>query len=125
MSVDEFRRSFPGESGLVEFKTGVSGEQIQDTAVAFSNADGGVILIGIRDNGEIAGRALDAGTEDDIHQALQAARDVGRYGVSEVDVAGRPVCVIVIARRREGFAQTSKGVVKIRRGTRDDPLFGT
>jgi len=125
MSVDEFQRSFPGESGLVEFKTGVSGEQIQDTAVSFSNADGGVILIGIRDNGEIAGRALDAGTEDDIHQALQAARDIGRYGVSEVDVAGRPVCVIAIARRREGFAQTSKGVVKIRRGTRDDPLFGT
>lgn len=51
----------------------MSGEQIQDTAVAFSNADGGVILIGVRDNGEIAGRALDAGTEDDIHQALQAA----------------------------------------------------
>jgi ATP-dependent DNA helicase RecG len=124
LSVDEFRRLFPGESGLVEFKTGVSGEQIQDTAVAFSNADGGVILIGVRDDGEIAGRTLDAGTEDDIHQALQAARDIGRYGVSEVDVEGRPLCVIGLARRREGFAQTSKGVVKVRRGTRDDPLFG-
>ena len=35
------------------------------------------------------------------------------------------MCVIAIARRREGFAQTSKGVVKVRRGTRDDPLFGS
>jgi ATP-dependent DNA helicase RecG len=26
--------------------------------------------------------------------------------------------------RREGFAQTSAGVVRVRRGTRDDPLFG-
>lgn len=125
MSVAEFRRAFPGESGLVEFKTGVSGEQIPDSAVAFSNAEGGVILVGVRDDGEIAGRVLDAGTEDDIHQALQAARDIGRYEISQVDVDGRPVVVVAIARRREGFAQTSKGVVKVRRGTRDDPLFGS
>jgi ATP-dependent DNA helicase RecG len=125
MSEQEFQRAFPSESDVVEFKTGVSGEQIQDSAVAFSNARGGVILVGVRDDGEVAGRVLDAGTEDDIHQALQAARDIGRYGVSQVDVEGRGVCVISIARRREGFAQTSKGVVKVRRGTRDDPLFGT
>jgi ATP-dependent DNA helicase RecG len=125
MSAEEFRRAFPGESDAVEFKTGVSGGQIQDSAVAFSNASGGVILVGVRDDGEVAGRALDAGTEDDIHQALQAARDIGRYGISQVDVEGRPVCVIAIARRREGFAQTSNGVVKVRRGTRDDPLFGS
>jgi predicted HTH transcriptional regulator len=73
MSEQEFQRAFPSESDVVEFKTGVSGEQIQDSAVAFSNARGGVILVGVRDDGEVAGRVLDAGTEDDIHQALQAA----------------------------------------------------
>ena len=92
--------------------------------MAFSNADGGVMLVGVRDDGEIAGRPLDAGTEDAIHQAIGNARDPGRYGLAQVDVDGRPVCVISIARRREGFAQTSGGVVKVRRGTRDDPLFG-
>ena len=106
-------------------RRGFPEEQIQDSAVAFSNARGGVILVGVRDDGDVAGRVLDAGTEDDIHQALQAARDIGRYGISQVDVEGRGVCVISIARRREGFAQSSKGVVKVRRGTRDDPLFGT
>jgi predicted HTH transcriptional regulator len=30
--------------------------------VAFSNADGGVMLIGVRDDGSIAACALDAGT---------------------------------------------------------------
>ena len=82
-------------------------EQMQSTAVAFSNADGGVILIGVQDDGAIAARALDAGTQDDIHRAMQAARDVGRYGLSQLDVDGKPVTVLSVARRREGFAQTS------------------
>lgn len=124
LSLAEFGVAFPGESQLVEFKRGTSQEELQNTAVAFSNADGGVILIGVRDDGTIAARALDAGTQDDIHRAMQAARDVGRYGLTQVDVDGKPVCVIAVARRREGFAQTSGGVVRVRRGTRDDPLFG-
>jgi len=124
MSLDEFRQAFACEGQYVEFKTGVGSEPIQATAVAFSNADGGVMLVGVRDDGEIAGRTLDTGTHDDIHRALQGARDVGRYSTAQLDVEGRPICVIAVARRREGFAQTSGGVVRVRRGTRDDPLFG-
>lgn len=120
----EFEAAFSGESQHVEFKRGTSMEELQNTAVAFSNADGGVILIGVRDDGAIAARALDAGTQDDIHRAMQAARDVGRYGLSQLDVDGKPVVVLSVARRRDGFAQTSSGVVRVRRGTRDDPLFG-
>lgn len=55
---------------------------------------------------------------------MQSARDVGRYSLSQLDVDGKPACVLAVARRREGFAQTSSGVVRLRRGTRDDPLFG-
>lgn len=124
MSRREFASAFPGEGEHIEFKRGVSGAQLQDTAVAFSNADGGVLLVGVEDDGSILGRALDAGTQDDIHQAMQSARDVGRYAIAQLDVDGRPVCVLAVARRREGFAQTAKGVVKVRRGTRDEPLFG-
>jgi hypothetical protein len=51
MSVAEFRGAFPGESQHVEFKRGTSMEQLQNTAVAFSNADGGVVLIGVQDDG--------------------------------------------------------------------------
>ena len=124
LTAAEFQGAFPGESQYVEFKRGTSLEELQNTAVAFSNADGGVILIGVRDDGAIASRVLDAGTQDDIHRAMQAARDVGRYGLSQVDVDGKPVTVLAVARRRDGFAQTSSGVVRVRRGTRDDPLFG-
>jgi ATP-dependent DNA helicase RecG len=54
MSLAEFRTAFPGESQHVEFKRGTSMEQLQSTAVAFANADGGVILIGVQDDGAIA-----------------------------------------------------------------------
>lgn len=124
LTPEEFAATFPGESEFVEFKRGTSQEQLQSTAVAFSNAAGGIILIGVNDDGSIAGRALDVGTQDDIHQAMQAARDIGRYTLNQIDVGGQPISVFSIARRREGFAQTSAGVIRVRRGTRDDPLFG-
>ncbi len=125
LTAADFREAFPTESQHVEFKRGTSIEQLQNSAVAFSNAEGGVILIGVNDDGSLAGRPLDAGTQDDIHRAMQAARDVGRYGLSQLDVDGKPVSILAVARRREGFAQTSSGVVRVRRGTRDDPLFGS
>ena len=109
MSPAEFRDAYPAEGRYVEFKRGVSGSQLQNTAVAFSNADGGLVLIGVEDDGNVCGRSLDAGTQDNIHRALQEARDVGRYSLSQIDVAGRSVIVLAIARRREGFAQTSGG----------------
>lgn len=124
LTASDFKREFPSENQWLEFKSGVSQEQLQNTAVAFSNADGGVILIGIRDDGEVAGRALDSGTQDDIHRSLQAARDIGRYTLGQLDVDGTSVSVVAVARRRDGFAQTSGGVVRVRRGTRDEPLFG-
>ena len=39
-------------------------------------------------------------------------------------MGGTPVVVLSVARREEGFAQVSNGVVRIRKGTRDEPLFG-
>src|SRR3712207_2782605 len=94
LSGPEFRAAFPGESQVVEFKRGISMEELQNTAVAFSNAEGGVVLIGVRDDGSIAARSLDAGTQDDIHRAMQAARDVGRYALHQIDVDGKPVTII-------------------------------
>lgn len=109
----------------MEFKTGVGSGPVQNTAVAFSNAQGGVILVGVEDDGAIVGRTLDAGTADAIHTALGEVHDPGRYGVSTIDVGGKAVTVISVARREQGFAQTSSGRVLQRRGTQDRPLFGS
>lgn len=124
LDLADFEREFPKETQLIEFKNGIGSDTLQETIVAFSNAEGGVILIGVSDDGRVVGRALDPGSADSIHQTLRDTRDPGRYTIHEVQVAGKPVIAISIARRQDGFAQTSNGVVRVRKGTRDEPLFG-
>jgi hypothetical protein len=68
-------------------------------------------------SGAILGRELSPSALDDIHRAIREARDPGRYAVHQLDVDGRPVIVIGVARRIEGFAQTSSGRILVRRGT--------
>lgn len=124
ISADDFATEYPSEGDYVEFKRGVGADPLQATIVAFSNHDGGVILVGVADGGSVEGRPLDPGTADAIHQIFRNARDPGRYSLHELLVDDRRVTVISVARRREGFAQTSSGIVRVRHGTRDDALFG-
>lgn len=120
----EFMRLISNEGDLIEKKTGVGQVPLQEAFVGFSNAEGGDIFVGVTDEGRVVGRRLDQGVEDRIHEAALAARDVGRYKIFEIDVAGTQVTVINIKRRVEGFAQTSNGRVLIRRGARNISLFG-
>ena len=124
MSLEEFAEAFPSESEFVERKAGVNRSAIQEATVAFSNADGGVILIGVDDDGGIVGRDLSPGLTDDLHQAIREARDPGRYAIHTLDVAGRQIVVLSVARRVEGFSQTSSGRILARRGTMKVALFG-
>jgi ATP-dependent DNA helicase RecG len=55
---------------------------------------------------------------------MRDVHDPGRYSIHEVSVNGHPVVVLSVARREDGFAQVSNGVVRVRKGTRDEPLFG-
>jgi len=123
-SHEDFARLVARESDHVERKTGVGNEPLQEVLVAFSNDDGGVVFVGVKDDGSVVGRVHDQGVDDKIHKAALAARDVGRYAISELTVAGRPIVAIEVRRREEGFAQTSNGRVLVRRGGRNVPLFG-
>ena len=125
MSKREFAAAFPeSESGLVERKTGISRGPFADSIVAFSNTEGGVILIGVDDAGNVVGRELTQGLEDNVHEVMSNIRDPGRYTLHSLGVDGRTITVLAIAKRREGFSQTSNGRVLVRRGTRDEALFG-
>lgn len=125
LAADEFKREFREEGQCIEFKTGISRRQLQETVASFSNSNGGVILIGVSDDGEILGRELDAGAADAIHQLMRDVHDPGRYSLHRVLVDNQAIVAVSIARRQEGFAQMSNGVVRIRKGTRDEPLFGS
>lgn len=124
VSADEFRATFPREGDHVEFKEGVSHKQIQKVITALSNTDGGVVLIGVRDDGAIVGRSRTTSLEADIHRAVREVNDPGRYWIHDVDVDGKTVVVIAVAQKAQGFAQTSDGQVLVRKGEDSVPLIG-
>jgi len=124
LTLAEFVDRFPGENEHIEFKTGTGNQPLQDAIVAFSNADGGVILVGVRDDGTVAGRELNQGTLDAITQSFRDTRDPGSYRIRQIEVDGIPIVAISVARRVNGFAQTSNGRILARRGTQKVALFG-
>lgn len=121
----EFQALIERENDRVELKTGTGNVPLQESLVAFSNADGGVILIGVTNAREVVGRRLDQGTEDAIHRAARDAHSVGRYRIRQVPVAGVSVVAVEVLRREEGFAQTSSGRVLVRRGGHNVALIGS
>lgn len=114
---------FPDEGETVERKTGAGQKGLQRSIAAFSNTAGGVILLGVDDDGSIVGRSMSR-VEDAIHQAVQTLHDPGRYGIHEIDVEGKPVTVVSVERRSEGFTQLPDSAVLVRRGAHTVPLFG-
>lgn len=124
MSPDEFAEAFPVESHLVERKAGTGARELQRAIVAFSNSDGGVILIGVNDSGQVEGRPLTQGVSEAVHQAASATHDPGRYWIYELLVGSTRISVVSVARRTQGFSQTSRGETLVRRGASSVPLIG-
>lgn len=112
------------EGEYVEFKEGASRGRIAEAAMAFSNADGGVILLGVTDRGLIKGADLSVGGETRLRQALDQVRDLGRYRFYRFRVDGRMVVAVSVAPRRNSFAQLPNGQVKQRRGASNHTLLG-
>lgn len=124
MTADAFTAAFPGESEHVELKQGVGPSRIQETAVAFSNTDGGVMLLGVSPSHEIVG-VTNAGKKiKDVYQALRDTRNPGRYEVDQLQVGDKTVLVVAVARRHEGFAQAPNGAVLVRQGASNVALLG-
>lgn len=124
MTGGALRAALPGESGLVEFKQGVPEDKIREAVVAFSNTDGGVLLIGVGPDGVLHDRPLTGEFEARIHRVMQGVQSPGRYDVHELQVDDRRLTVLSVERRQEGFAQMHDGRVLVRRGAMNAPLIG-
>jgi ATP-dependent DNA helicase RecG len=124
MSAGLFASEFPRENEYIEFKAGVGRDAIHRTVTAFSNTDGGVLILGVTDRGEIAGRSLTGSVETDITHAILGIHNPGRYWLYELDVEGKTVIVVSVAKREQGFAQTSDGQLVVRKGAHSVPLVG-
>jgi hypothetical protein len=110
-----------GEHQMLDFKFEVSDfRKISRTLVAFSNTDGGKLLVGVKDNGAIAGIR----SEEEYYMVEGAARmyckPEVRFKVREWQVEGRKVMEVIIARGEDipYMAQDHEGrwVAYIRQG---------
>jgi ATP-dependent DNA helicase RecG len=124
LTEEEFAVAFPAENDFIERKLGVSGKALQDAAVAFSNAEGGVVLIGVDDSGVVYGKEPTPGTELAIHRALSETRNLARYWLHRLVVGEKPITVLAVDQGMEGLAQTPNGRPLIRKGASNAPLFG-
>ena len=105
LTLADFRSRFSGESEYVEFEEGVSRERIREAVVGFSNADGGVVPVGITDRADVRG-VPDVGDADRrIRDALTDVHNPGRYEIQSLQVGDSAVVVLSVARRREGFSR--------------------
>jgi len=109
---------------MVEFKQGAPAAKIADTVAAFSNSDGGVLLLGVKGDGEPVGLTIGPETERKVHGAVRTLYSPARYDIAELDVEGRAVIVLSVARRHSGVAQTSDGRVLIRLGASNVAAIG-
>lgn len=125
LEFDTFRKLFPIEGDYIEFKRGISSRRLQDAVVAFSNADGGIVLFGVDDGGRPVGLDVGQETEAEIHAAVHKVISPGRYSLHTVLVEDRRILVLSVARRVEGFAQLASGSVLVRRGASNLTLIGT
>jgi ATP-dependent DNA helicase RecG len=116
-----------GEGQLIEFKPfggGVSVTSLAETIVAFANAEGGTILIGVDDNGRITGFSP---TTDNIDRLLNAARDCCQppvpVNLERVEMNGRTVVAIIVERSTSLHSHVD-GRVILRVGSQDKRLLG-
>jgi len=117
-----------GEDQQLDFKFEISdSRKIARTLVAFSNTDGGTLLIGVKDNGNIAG----VRTDEEFYMVQAAA---GMYCKPEVEfdskrwvVEGKTVLEVTIPKGKDYpyFAQTetNKWLAYIR--VRDENILAT
>lgn len=124
MSGAHLAKQYPAESDTVEFKAGAGVDPLQRSMAAFSNTRGGSVLIGVADDGRAVGVPDPSGVVARVHAATRDIRDLGRYEVRTLDVDGLAVVVVEVSRRVNGFAQLANGLVLVRRGEHDVPLFG-
>ncbi|MCY3862779.1 MAG: putative DNA binding domain-containing protein [bacterium] len=124
LTPEEFTEAFPGEGQHVEWKAGMGRRPIQEAIVAFSNAGGGILILGVDDRGCIVGCPLNEGLEKNLWEMVGQIESPGLVQISGMEVGRDRVTVVAVGQRYDGIAQTSNGRALVRRGKQNLPLLG-
>ena len=114
-----------GEHQMLDFKFEISdSRRIARSLAAFANTDGGRLLVGVKDNGAIAGVRSD----EEIHM-IQAAAEMYcqpkvEYTTEEWEINGKTVLEVIIPKDRhhKHKAPDNQGVYKIFVRVKDENL---
>lgn len=124
LSRPAFDRQYPGESETLEFKQGVSENKIAEAVTAFSNTNGGAVVMGVGPDRTLHGLAVDGEMTAKVHRAVGKVHRAGRYELESLLVDAVSLLVLRVSRRNSGYAQTSDGRVLVRRGAMNVALLG-
>ncbi len=111
-----------GEGQDIEFKTCLDNkEDFLETVVAFSNTDGGLIIIGVDDNGKVKGFK---GNNDDmlkmIHDSCEPPITPRFQNYNDID--GFPITVLELeSGTNKPYLLKSNGIAYVRHGSNDFP----
>ena len=106
-----------GESEQVEFKSGVSKEfHVEEAACAFLNAQGGTIVVGVKDDGRLVGVPAAEDNAQEVQQRLLAAiSPPAPLSVTVENMDGKKLIVINVPQGLEK-PYVCKGKIMVRRG---------
>ena len=106
-----------GEGYNVEFKISLPSKikEITEEICAFSNASGGVILIGVNDNNEVIGASIDNNKRSSIQNSIREITPTIQPSMYKLSVKGKDVFVIEVP---EGVRKphTLSGAIYVRQG---------
>lgn len=113
-----------GETDTTEFKEDLSGE-FHETIVAFANGSGGLLLLGIADDGRVKG--FKPKSEDQIQNTINGNLDpIPKVSVSEIELDGKPITLVSVSEGKDKPYSHRELGVYVRsggsdlRGTRSD-----
>jgi ATP-dependent DNA helicase RecG len=112
-----------GPNQTVAFLPEPDAKSLAETLVAFANADGGTILVGITRQGELAGQLLAEDVEAILRRALSLCRPpvVTQWGQLE---QGQGILISIGVTRSPELHSLADGRVLIRHGAENRPLGG-